>query len=958
MYTRIFSLVLILMAFAVAAMAAGPPASPYGAPILQEAQTLTPAPNKAFGEPTDFKAAALAARHYLRLMQSDVSEDNALNGDPDDDPQDAGWDWSTTGFSHTAGTSSGNLHGVIAHNLMRSYDLDPDPFIMTTMMDVVDRMLLIGPEPAYPTGLHYPNDIIFLLEMADRPGMPNAAAMRDTAVAIWDWRVENTGDGTAEGIAVAIRDGRGASYPNGIIPWDIAPYVAAAMRLDEAFPGMGYDDDAIAMAEVLYDDSFLLAPGFFDFDGRCKGYDTEWANTDYYWYTLGIQGLIEAFTQAGVHLDKITLLTTRLLECQYPDGAFSYQYGAAPEIDDTDWQATGYCQMAIHDYLPHTSANLDAMYRAGAWLASTQDASGGFVYSSGNHYPEVGSEAMLGMVYAWDIGGAAVTTSVTGADPAQCGVTKTATFAYARSDGTPGLFGYEITLEITGPVTMEPAPDYGFEDLYGMDYFQVVDQGGGVYSVNGSLFGAQPGILDDVNLFDVDLLTDGDGAVDLAITGYKLRDPQNAPFFADMSGAGFLVDCTAPDPVTDIVAMPGHQKVEVDWTHDGADVDHYEVFTGLWYDTTYGSSAYPEYDDLAGDVTPTRPADYAAALADDAWSGPTVVSGDTDWIHALAARGVYYYEVFAVDEAGNASPPAAANDRATNYWLGDVNADGVVDAISDITALGACFGTADPEGLYDPYCDVGPTDDWSRLGVPLTDSVIDFEDLMVFSMNFSVVTASKDLAPISQVVDLAWIELDDGRMALRLIGGEGLKGLRVRAAIPVGTVTAGELVDGQTQPVFFRNVGGFLDANVAVMGANRGFVGTGDLIVVDAPIAASDLDITVRGTDNSKMSFRLDGAGGAGMPLAFALDRNYPNPFNPSTKISFSLPEAQDVVLSVYGLDGRRVATLLREPRGAGSHDVVWNGFDDDGQRVASGTYVFRIEAGPYSRSHKMTLLK
>jgi len=76
------------------------------------------------------------------------------------------------------------------------------------------------------------------------------------------------------------------------------------------------------------------------------------------------------------------------------------------------------------------------------------------------------------------------------------------------------------------------------------------------------------------------------------------------------------------------------------------------------------------------------------------------------------------------------------------------------------------------------------------------------------------------------------------------------------------------------------------------------------------------------------------------------------------TKISFSLLEAQAVKLTVYGLDGRKVATLVNEERDAGTYEVNWMGRDDQGQLVASGTYFYRIDAGPYSQVRKMTLMK
>jgi len=278
-----------------------------------------------------------------------------------------------------------------------------------------------------------------------------------------------------------------------------------------------------------------------------------------------------------------------------------------------------------------------------------------------------------------------------------------------------------------------------------------------------------------------------------------------------------------------------------------------------------------------------------------------------------------------------------------------------------LNSLGTHFGETGLT-LGDPayVIDVGPTDDWSRVGIPTTDSDIDFEDLMVFSMNFGVVAAAKDRAPVSRNVDLAWVTNNDGSMALRLVNGTGVKGLRVRANLPVTSVVAGQLLDEQSELTFLKNVGSRLDASVAVMGVNNGFSGSGDLMVIAAgsPIKAEDLTIIARGIDNSKLTVNLEKTSDTVTPRVFKLHANYPNPFNPMTKISFSLPEAQMVKLSVYSLDGRKVATLVNGTQTAGLHEVVWMGRDDAGRSVATGTYFYRINAGPYSQVNKMTLIK
>ena len=88
-------------------------------------------------------------------------------------------------------------------------------------------------------------------------------------------------------------------------------------------------------------------------------------------------------------------------------------------------------------------------------------------------------------------------------------------------------------------------------------------------------------------------------------------------------------------------------------------------------------------------------------------------------------------------------------------------------------------------------------------------------------------------------------------------------------------------------------------------------------------------------------------------PSNYVLLQNFPNPFNPSTQIIYSLPEASHVEVSVYNLRGERVATLVNEPKESGSHSVVWNA-----EKVGSGVYLIRIRAGRFESMKKCLLVK
>ena len=89
------------------------------------------------------------------------------------------------------------------------------------------------------------------------------------------------------------------------------------------------------------------------------------------------------------------------------------------------------------------------------------------------------------------------------------------------------------------------------------------------------------------------------------------------------------------------------------------------------------------------------------------------------------------------------------------------------------------------------------------------------------------------------------------------------------------------------------------------------------------------------------------------LPKRFSLQRAYPNPFNPSTRIAFSLPEPAQVHLAVYDALGRKVEVLVDRSMPAGRHGVVFHAAG-----LRSGIYYYRMVAGPYARVHAITLLK
>ena len=88
-------------------------------------------------------------------------------------------------------------------------------------------------------------------------------------------------------------------------------------------------------------------------------------------------------------------------------------------------------------------------------------------------------------------------------------------------------------------------------------------------------------------------------------------------------------------------------------------------------------------------------------------------------------------------------------------------------------------------------------------------------------------------------------------------------------------------------------------------------------------------------------------------PITYNLSNPYPNPFNPTTTISFSIPQTDMVSLNVYDITGKLVTTLINEQLNIGYHSIVW-----DGTNQSSGMYLVRMESGSYIKTQKLLLLK
>jgi hypothetical protein len=132
-----------------------------------------------------------------------------------------------------------------------------------------------------------------------------------------------------------------------------------------------------------------------------------------------------------------------------------------------------------------------------------------------------------------------------------------------------------------------------------------------------------------------------------------------------------------------------------------------------------------------------------------------------------------------------------------------------------------------------------------------------------------------------------------------------------------------------------------------------------DFTVKNAPSdAEAIIPIIIEDDTGNRWNFSIKVYTDPSLPLSNSLEANYPNPFNPSTTIKFSLNKNVYTKLTIYNTLGQKVKTLLNSSKSPGVYEVQWNGVNDNGQMVSSGVYFYKLEAGDFIKTKRMLLLE
>jgi hypothetical protein len=340
---------------------------------------------------------------------------------------------------------------------------------------------------------------------------------------------------------------------------------------------------------------------------------------------------------------------------------------------------------------------------------------------------------------------------------------------------------------------------------------------------------------------------------------------------------------------------------------------------------------------------------------------------------------------FARNACGITSTVSNRPTGVLDYKLGDVT-DGValcvgdnVVGTGDISLLGAHYGET-ITGTEGYAClDVGPTTDGYVTGRPLTDRQLDFEDLVLFALEYTVtgggaITASAQPAqPALAAADGLRLEAPSQVRAgqtfdvrVQMEGAGRLQGVSVQLdwdpaiARPLA-MTSGGWLEGQSGVVYSGRPG---RADAALLGKrSTGIAGSGTLAVFSFRALADGEPAlalaSVQARDGSNRPVPLDGAIAAPqLPTVTAFDRVAPNPFSDRASVRFSLAQDGPVDVSIYSVDGRRVRTLVRGALPAGTHTFDWDRNDDQGNRMEPGLYLVRLTTGQGRFTRKLTMIR
>jgi len=477
----------------------------------------------------------------------------------------------------------------------------------------------------------------------------------------------------------------------------------------------------------------------------------------------------------------------------------------------------------------------------------------------------------------------------------------------------------------------------------------------GVKDANNQMVCLVPSIVNGVSRWAV-VASTGDVVTDLSVAakeagmavGMVVDAAQKAAADVVLSAVsaiaeGGAIDNIAPSAiVTFNAAANAGEGVLLTWV---APADHGIVgsygWAGVGTFPIYGVDEYQVYRKVMGATGDFALVGSAAPLS-------------TSYVDAVAnSSTIYSYMIKAVDSAHSV---ATTTKNAMAFVGGsDFTSDGVV-GLGDLVLFGNQWGSVSTDANWVSAFDLN------------ADGTVGLGDLVLLGNNWTVASkVAKEALPLINDVALTMSASYDGSSSIYYVNVaankvDGFNGIGLTMSYDADAL---ELVkDGITGlgavSITREAEAGMVDINsyfmdkeftgtVTVAFKSKGMSKNFDFALVNASVSIDNVISAV-----SKLASVTVQA----VPTVYSINQNFPNPFNPTTTIEYSIPQAGNVNLVIYNMAGQKVRTLVNENQPASYKKVVWDGRNDMGETVGAGLYFYKLVSGNFSKIQKMTLIK
>jgi hypothetical protein len=464
---------------------------------------------------------------------------------------------------------------------------------------------------------------------------------------------------------------------------------------------------------------------------------------------------------------------------------------------------------------------------------------------------------------------------------------------------------------------------------------------------------------------------------------FASNDPDNATIRVPVSGTGTVatnlsldLDTRAGDQSVETASVrPGDSLRVALYARRASALQTYQIQLNFNPEILHFVQFAPDGDDETNLLRSEGiSSTYSAQLA----ANETVTLNGSIATIGITGDGLLGIAVFAIDSEADPGSTTITVDQAILNSHGESQSDTLRSLpTTTLDILPALLGDFDLDRDVDfddffIFADSFGQTDFNPITDLNGDRAVTFDDFFIFSDNFGTSIAGKQAFHPAHVqagdllLNIEHATPEELIVTPRWQGKDAMRGYVLSLSFDPAVLRFEQYVGRAEQtplPWIVESTPGRLILATGLASAQRDFSGTdlGRLYFTRISGEMTKIQPTmtlVRTTNRATMPSLPPILTVDALPTTFVLYPAHPNPFNPSTSISFYAPRESDTSLRVYDLLGRIVYTLVSKRIDAGYHTVTWNGTDDDGRPVGSGVYLVEMRAQQWRQIQKITLLK